>query len=116
MKTLVDGVKKFQSEVFAAKKDLFQRLALGQNPRALFITCSDSRIDPGFDSDEPGDCSSCAMRANIVPSYGSQIGAAARSIRHRHPRREKLSSAATRTRVMKGVLILLRKTSIAQEW
>lgn len=25
MKTLVDGVKKFQSEVFAAKKDLFQR-------------------------------------------------------------------------------------------
>ena len=48
MKTLVDGVKKFQSEVFAAKKDLFQRLALGQHPRALFITCSDSRIDPGL--------------------------------------------------------------------
>lgn len=30
MKTLVDGVIKFQSEVFAAKKDLFQRLALAR--------------------------------------------------------------------------------------
>ena len=46
MKTLIEGVRKFQSEVFAGQKELFSQLAHGQHPRALFITCSDSRIDP----------------------------------------------------------------------
>lgn len=83
MKTLVDGVKKFQSEVFAAKKDLFQRLALSQNPRALFITCSDSRIDPGLlTQTEPGELFILRNAGNIVPSYGSQIGGTTATIEY----------------------------------
>jgi carbonic anhydrase len=83
MKTLIDGVKKFQTEVFAAKKDLFQRLALGQNPRALFITCSDSRIDPGMlTQTEPGELFILRNAGNIVPSYGSQIGGTTATIEY----------------------------------
>jgi carbonic anhydrase len=83
MKTLIDGVKKFQSEVFAAKKDLFQRLAMGQNPRALFITCSDSRIDPGLlTQTEPGELFILRNAGNIVPSYGAQIGGTTSTIEY----------------------------------
>ena len=83
MKTLVDGVKKFQSEVFAAKKDLFHRLALSQSPRALFITCSDSRIDPGLlTQTEPGELFILRNAGNIVPSYGSQIGGTTATIEY----------------------------------
>lgn len=83
MKTLVDGVKKFQSEVFAAKKDLFQRLALGQHPRALFITCSDSRIDPSLlTQTNPGELFILRNAGNIVPGYGSQIGGTTATIEY----------------------------------
>jgi len=40
MKKLVDGIHRFQSGVFGEQKDLFARLCKGQEPDALFITCS----------------------------------------------------------------------------
>jgi carbonic anhydrase len=83
MKTLVDGVRKFQSEVFTIKKNLFQRLAAGQHPRALFITCSDSRIDPCLlTQTEPGDLFILRNAGNIVPSYGAQIGGTTATIEY----------------------------------
>jgi carbonic anhydrase len=83
MKTLVDGVKKFQAEVFASKQALFQRLAFGQHPRALFITCSDSRIDPGLlTQTEPGELFILRNAGNIVPGYGSQIGGTTATIEY----------------------------------
>ena len=39
------GVVRFQNEVFPKKKELFEKLSQGQSPEALFITCSDSRIE-----------------------------------------------------------------------
>ncbi len=39
------GVVKFQQEVFPEKRELFEKLSAGQAPEALFITCSDSRIE-----------------------------------------------------------------------
>lgn len=83
MRTLIEGVKKFQSEVFAAKRVLFQRLALGQHPRALFITCSDSRIDPGLlTQTDPGELFILRNAGNIVPGYGSQIGGTTATIEY----------------------------------
>ncbi len=46
MQKLVDGIHKFRSESFSQDQKLFETLADGQNPLALFITCPDSRIDP----------------------------------------------------------------------
>lgn len=83
MEPLLEGVKKFQSEVFASKKDLFTRLAHGQHPRALFITCSDSRIDPCMlTQTEPGELFILRNAGNIVPSYGAQIGGTTATIEY----------------------------------
>ncbi len=46
MEQLVKGFLKFRTEVFGKKRELFTRLSENQAPRALFITCSDSRVDP----------------------------------------------------------------------
>lgn len=74
MEKLVEGFKKFQSEVFGAKRELFTRLSQGQEPRALFITCSDSRVDPTLlTQTEPGELFILRNAGNIVPSYGGGV-------------------------------------------
>lgn len=71
MEKLVEGFKKFQTEVFGAKRELFSRLSSGQEPRALFITCSDSRVDPTLLTQaDPGELFILRNAGNIVPSYG----------------------------------------------
>jgi carbonic anhydrase len=83
MKALIEGVRKFQSEVFAGQKELFSRLAHGQHPQALFITCSDSRIDPCLlTQTHPGELFILRNAGNIVPSYGAQIGGTTATIEY----------------------------------
>ncbi len=83
MKTLIEGFKKFQSEVFSAKRELFTRLARDQHPRALFITCSDSRIDPSMlTQTDPGELFILRNAGNLVPPYGSQIGGTTATIEY----------------------------------
>jgi carbonic anhydrase len=45
MEKLVKGFLKFRTEVLGKKRALFTRLSENQTPRALFITCSDSRAN-----------------------------------------------------------------------
>lgn len=72
MQKLVEGLHKFNTEVCKSHKDLFRSLAGGQNPEALFITCSDSRINPNLITQtQPGDLFILRNAGNIVPSYGS---------------------------------------------
>jgi carbonic anhydrase len=72
---LIQGIHRFQSEIFASRRGQFQRLAHGQNPQALFITCSDSRVDPGLLTQcEPGDLFVLRNAGNIIPPYGVSIG------------------------------------------
>jgi carbonic anhydrase len=81
MEKLIEGFKKFQSEVFREKKSLFDKLAHQQNPRALFITCSDSRIDPCLlTQTEPGELFILRNAGNLVPSYGTTIGSTTATI------------------------------------
>jgi len=72
MKKLIKGLHKFQQEVFPIHKNFFQDLAKGQNPEILFITCSDSRINPHLvTSANPGDLFILRNAGNIIPIYSS---------------------------------------------
>ena len=65
------GLSRFQSEIYPKQRDFFQRLANGQQPRALFITCADSRVDPSLITQtEPGELFICRNAGNIVPPHG----------------------------------------------
>ncbi len=75
MQKLLSGLQHFQSHVFQSHKELFERLALGQNPDALFITCSDSRINPNLITQtNPGDIFILRNAGNIIPPYGTDNG------------------------------------------
>lgn len=81
MTKIAEGVLKFQREAFAQRRDLFKTLADGQSPEALFITCSDSRIDPTLlTQTEPGELFICRNAGNIVPPHSYQTGAMTASI------------------------------------
>ena len=72
---LVAGVHRFRHEVFREQRELFARLAGGQEPQTLFITCSDSRIDPNLITHtDPGDLFVLRNAGNLIPSYGSAGG------------------------------------------
>jgi len=83
MQKLLSGIHHFQREVFAAKRQLFQSLASGQQPLALLITCSDSRIDPNLITQtEPGELFVIRNAGNIVPPYKAGVGGEAATIEY----------------------------------
>src|SRR6185503_1793507 len=72
---LVAGVHRFRHEVFRQQRELFERLAHGQEPQSLFITCSDSRIDPNLITHtSPGDLFVLRNAGNLIPAYGTTSG------------------------------------------
>lgn len=83
MEKVVSGLAKFQEEVYPQNRDLFEGLASGQKPETLFITCSDSRIDPCLlTQTKPGDIFICRNAGNIVPAYGEVIGGVSATIEY----------------------------------
>jgi carbonic anhydrase len=75
MTKILDGVRVFQKHVFGTKEDLFRRLGKGQSPLVLFITCSDSRLNPNLlTQTEPGELFILRNAGNIVPPYGAGGG------------------------------------------
>lgn len=81
MPKFVDGVMRFQNHVFPAKKALFEALSDGQSPDALFITCSDSRIETGMlTQSEPGELFVCRNVGNIVPPHTEHTGGVTASL------------------------------------
>src|SRR4026209_535682 len=83
MEKLVRGFLKFRGEVFGKKKDFFTRLSQRQEPRALFITCSDSRVDPTLMTQaEPGELFILRNAGNMVPPYGSMQGGSTATIEY----------------------------------
>ena len=83
MQKLVQGIHHFQESIFGSQKSLFQRLMQGQTPLALFITCSDSRIDPSLlTQTAPGEIFIMRNAGNIVPAYGMHHGGEAATIEY----------------------------------
>jgi carbonic anhydrase len=79
MQKLIEGIRVLEREIFPGYAESFAALAKGQNPQALFITCSDSRIVPSLiTSSGPGDLFVVRNPGNIVPpSRGPANGAGA---------------------------------------
>ncbi|MEZ4408721.1 MAG: carbonic anhydrase [Polyangiales bacterium] len=72
MKKLIRGIIDFRRNLRPGYRKTFARLALGQDPDALFIGCSDSRVVPNlFASTEPGDLFVTRNVGNIVPPEGA---------------------------------------------
>lgn len=75
MRKLIKGLREFQTTYFTSHQELFQKLSHDQHPRALFITCSDSRIDPNLlTHTEPGELFIIRNAGNIIPPYGAANG------------------------------------------
>lgn len=70
MRKLLEGIVQFRKKSFQIHKDLFKILKEGQEPHTLFISCSDSRIDPNMITGTlPGELFIIRNIANIVPPY-----------------------------------------------
>jgi len=83
MDHIIDGVLHFQKDVFPKHQKLFDELASQQSPEVLFITCSDSRIDPNLvTQSQPGDLFICRNAGNIVPPHNQATGGMTASIEY----------------------------------
>ncbi|ACB51607.1 beta-carbonic anhydrase, carboxysomal [Crocosphaera subtropica ATCC 51142] len=75
MKKLIEGLQKFQTGYFSSHRELFEELSHGQHPRILFITCSDSRVDPNLITQaEVGEIFVIRNAGNIIPPFGAANG------------------------------------------
>lgn len=75
------GVVKFQRDIYPKNEELFEQLSKGQSPEALFITCSDSRIELGMlTQSQPGDLFVVRNAGNIVPPHSNTTGATTAAI------------------------------------
>lgn len=78
---LLQGLRRYQSDLRPRYQDVFATLAAGQTPHALVITCADSRVMPNLiASADPGEIFTVRNIANLVPEFShdgdSSVGAA----------------------------------------
>ncbi|MDO0937433.1 carbonic anhydrase [Streptomyces sp. DG2A-72] len=68
MQPLIDNAR-----TFGQRPEEFAKLAEGQSPEVLFITCSDSRVVPALITGaRPGQLFELRTAGNIVPPYASE--------------------------------------------
>lgn len=83
MKELIKGVLRFETKIYPEHKEFFDKLIAEQFPRALFITCSDSRVVPNQITDsDAGDLFTIRNAGNIVPPYGDAVGGVSATIEY----------------------------------
>lgn len=75
MRKLIMGLQQFRSKYVSTHQELLEQLSRGQKPKVLFITCSDSRIDPNrLTNTDLGDLFVIRNAGNIIPPYGAANG------------------------------------------
>ena len=75
MKSMIEGIEYFQHKIYPEYEPIFRRLAKGQSPEVLMITCSDSRIDANLVMQtQPGELFQIRNAGNIVPVWGTGGG------------------------------------------
>jgi len=83
MDHIIDGVLRFQRDVYPNKAALLRELSLAQTPVVLFIGCADSRVVPEMLTQQgPGELFVVRNAGNIVPPYSLYPGGVTASIEY----------------------------------
>ena len=84
MNELIGRVFSFEKSVFPDSSDLYSKLAThGQSPKALMISCADSRVVPELIMQaQPGDLFVCRNAGNIVPPFATQNGGVSSTVEY----------------------------------
>jgi carbonic anhydrase len=71
---LMSGVENFKKVQYDRYDDIFKELGDNQHPHTLFITCSDSRINPNLiTSTDPGELFILRNVGNLIPPFGNDV-------------------------------------------
>jgi carbonic anhydrase len=81
---LIGRVFSFEKTIFPASSELFGKLAThGQAPKALMISCADSRIVPEqIMQAQPGDLFVCRNAGNMVPPFANMNGGVSSTVEY----------------------------------
>ena len=84
MNELIGRVFSFEKTVFPNSGELFAKLtSQGQSPKALMISCADSRVVPEqILQAQPGDLFVCRNAGNIVPPYANMNGGVSSTVEY----------------------------------
>eukprot|EP01037_Dinobryon_pediforme_P027259 gene27259-30088_t len=84
MNDIIGRVLSFEKGVFPDQSALYAKLAQhGQSPKALMISCADSRVVPEHIMQAaPGDLFVCRNAGNIVPPSSSQMGGVSSTVEY----------------------------------
>jgi carbonic anhydrase len=83
MERLISGFESFRRDVFPEQRELFERLASGQSPHTMFITCADSRVMPEMIFCAlPGELFVYRNVGNIVPPYAQHVSGVVAAIEY----------------------------------
>lgn len=72
---LIEGYRRFRQAAWTPRRERWEALREGQQPRVMVVACSDSRVDPGqvFDVD-PGEIFVVRNVAALVPPFETTPG------------------------------------------
>jgi len=84
MDHVLERAAQFRGKVFPQQSALYRRLASdGQSPKALMISCADSRVVPEIITQAaPGDLFVCRNAGNIVPPFSQANGGVSSAVEY----------------------------------
>jgi carbonic anhydrase len=83
MQRLIEGFQYFRQAIFPEQRELFKKLASGQSPSTMFITCADSRVMPEMMfNTQPGELFVYRNIGNIVPPYAQHVSGVVAAIEY----------------------------------
>lgn len=84
MNDLIGRVFSFEKTVFPDSRELFGKLSSeGQSPKALMISCADSRIVPEqIMQAEPGELFVCRNAGNMIPPFATMNGGVSSTVEY----------------------------------